>query len=103
MLGPALAHAFMFRTSVPDVKKAAGGRGPALEDLYLRIDLTDNDDVDLVPFLMGEWVYPRLQTVMLEHAVLPARRSLLAGTPTLARLHLSGMRFHLNDSDNTCV
>lgn len=98
-VGPHLGRCFVFRVSVPDwewlgvVKHHAGSLGPALEELYLRIDPTDNDEVLPAPFLTDDTAYPRLARVMLEHAPLLAVRE--ATLPALRALHVSrDQRYH---------
>ncbi|THH16472.1 hypothetical protein EW146_g4173 [Bondarzewia mesenterica] len=95
-LEPHLHRCFSFRMSVPDwewmevVRRHAQYLGPALEELYVRLDPTDSEDQ--TPFVLLSKPCPRLSVVTLEHTPLIAIRTEL---PSLRRLHLiRDQRFH---------
>ncbi|KAI0367689.1 hypothetical protein BV20DRAFT_545538 [Pilatotrama ljubarskyi] len=73
-LEPHLSRCYSFTVSVPDwsrmriVQEHASELGPALEDLYLRIDASESEVED--PFCVLTQPCPRLTHVMLEHAPL---------------------------------
>ncbi|TDL18791.1 hypothetical protein BD410DRAFT_728147 [Rickenella mellea] len=84
-LQPHLSRCFSFRVSVPDwewmaaVKEACTEMRENLEEVSLRIDPADSEDLAPVTLLSG--VYPRLKSIILEqtplacvHAELPAVR-----------------------------
>lgn len=73
-LEPHLWRCYSFNVSVPDwvrlrlVQEHSPGLGPALEDLYLRIDYSDSETHE--PFSILAQPCPRLGYVMLEHTPL---------------------------------
>ncbi|KAI0716379.1 hypothetical protein C8Q76DRAFT_616820 [Earliella scabrosa] len=73
-LEPHLWRCYSFNMSVPDwvrmrqVQEHASGLGPALEDLYLRIDYSESETHE--PFSILSQPCPRLGYVMLEHTPL---------------------------------
>ena len=88
-LEPHLWRCYSFNVSVPDwfrmrkVQERASGLGPALEDLYLRIDSSDSEIQDPFPILSQPC--PRLGYIMLEHAPLECVNVPL---PALRQLYL---------------
>lgn len=88
-LEPHLWRCYSFNVSVPDwfrmrkVQERSGGLGPALEELYLRIDSSDSDVQEPFPLLTNKC--PRLGYIMLEHAPLECINVPL---PALRQLYL---------------
>ena len=88
-LAPHLWRCYSFNVSVPDwfrmrkVQEHSSALGPALEDLYLRVDSSDSEYQD--PFTVLSQPCPRLGYVMLEHAPLDC---LGVPMPSLRQLYL---------------
>lgn len=107
-LAPHLARAFAFRVSVPDwewlaeVKKHTVALGPALEELYIRIDPSDSDDQEPALFLDAERLFPRLSRLTLEQApLLTVREAVL---PRLTTLKISrDQRYHSSSKMNVSL
>ncbi|EPQ52023.1 hypothetical protein GLOTRDRAFT_47586 [Gloeophyllum trabeum ATCC 11539] len=103
-LAPHLARCFSFRVSVPDwewmgvVRAHCGELGPALEDLYLRVDPADTEDQTPCTLLRG--ACPRLRTIVLEHTPLAAIR---ADLPALRKLHLIRDQRYVSSSSSSRI
>ncbi|KAI0266549.1 hypothetical protein BC834DRAFT_924021 [Gloeopeniophorella convolvens] len=88
-LEPHLQRCFSFRMSVPDwqcmeiVRNTSHKLGPALEDLYLRLDPSESEEQ--APFVLLSQPCPRLSSITLEHAPLICIRTKL---PSLRCLNL---------------